>query len=114
MHFRRGISTGIGYVEKRKKYRWKGPWTMAEWGNWVTDGIAGRARKMAEIEEKEWAAAVDKWNAEVDRRERMGGIAKAVAKPQFVQGRCPYCCQRRNWRTACSGGVVLGRLLEVT
>jgi hypothetical protein len=24
---------------------------------------------------------VDKWNAEVDRRERMGGIAKAVAKP---------------------------------
>ena len=72
----------LGHVEKRKKYRWKDPsWTMAEWGNWVADGIAGRARKMAEMEEKEWVASVDKCNAEVDRRERMGGIAKAVAKP---------------------------------
>jgi hypothetical protein len=26
-------------VEKRKKYRWKDPWTMAEWGNWVAYGI---------------------------------------------------------------------------
>jgi hypothetical protein len=32
---------------------------MAEWGNWVADGIAGRARKMAEKEEKEWVALVD-------------------------------------------------------
>jgi hypothetical protein len=45
---------------------------------WVADGIAERARKMAEMEEKEWVASVDKWNAEVDRRERMGGIAKAA------------------------------------
>jgi hypothetical protein len=29
--------------------------------------IAGRARKMAEKEEKEWVALVDTWNAEVDR-----------------------------------------------
>jgi hypothetical protein len=71
----------LGHVEKRKKYRWKDPWTMAEWGNWVADGIAGHARKMAEMEEKEWVASVDKWNAEVDRRERMGNIAKAVARP---------------------------------
>jgi hypothetical protein len=47
------------YVEKRKKYRWKDPWTMAEWSNWVADGIAaGRARKMAEKEEKEWLGGV--------------------------------------------------------
>jgi hypothetical protein len=59
----------LGHVEKRKKYRWKGLWTMAEWGNWVADGIAGRARKMAEMEEKEWVVSVDKWNAEVDRGE---------------------------------------------
>jgi hypothetical protein len=71
----------LGHVEKRKKYRWKVPWTMAEWGNWVADGNAGRARKIAEMEEKEWVASVDKWNTEVDRRERTGGIAKAVAKP---------------------------------
>jgi hypothetical protein len=57
----------LGHVEKRKKYRWKDPWTMAEWGNWVADGIAGRARKMAEKEEQEWVALVDTWNAEVDR-----------------------------------------------
>jgi hypothetical protein len=37
--------------------------------NWVADGIAGRARKMAENEEKEWVALVDIWNAEVDRRD---------------------------------------------
>jgi hypothetical protein len=42
-----------GHVEKRKKYRWKDPWTIAEWGNWVADGIAGCAGKMAEKEEKE-------------------------------------------------------------
>jgi hypothetical protein len=54
---------------------------MTEWGNWVADGIAGSARKMAEKEEKEWVAQVDKWNAEVDRRERLGGITKEVAKP---------------------------------
>jgi hypothetical protein len=41
------------YVEKRKKCRWKDPWTFAEWDNWVADGIAGRARKMTEMEEKE-------------------------------------------------------------
>jgi hypothetical protein len=23
----------LGLVEKRKKHRWKDPWTMAEWGN---------------------------------------------------------------------------------
>jgi hypothetical protein len=70
-------------VEKRKKYKWKDPWTMTEWGNWVADGIAGSARKMAEREEKEWMAQVGKWNAEVDRRERerLGGITKEVAKP---------------------------------
>jgi hypothetical protein len=34
---------------------------MAEWGNWVADGIAGRARKMAEKEEKEWVAVVGIW-----------------------------------------------------
>jgi hypothetical protein len=59
----------LGHVEKRKKYRWKDPSTIAEWGNWVADGIAGRARKMAEKEEKEWVALVDTWNAEVDRRD---------------------------------------------
>jgi hypothetical protein len=49
----------LGHVEKHKKYRWKDPWTMAEWGNWVAaDGIAGRARKMAEREEKEWVTSV--------------------------------------------------------
>jgi hypothetical protein len=32
--------------------------TMAEWGNWVADGIAGRARKMAEKEEQEWVELV--------------------------------------------------------
>ena len=42
----------LGHVEKRKKYRWKDPWTVVEWGNWVADGITGRARKMAEKEEK--------------------------------------------------------------
>jgi hypothetical protein len=47
---------------------------MAEWGNWVADGIAGRARKMAEKEEQEWVELVDTWNAEVDRRDRMGGV----------------------------------------
>ena len=36
---------------------------------------------MAEKEEKEWVAQVDKWNAEVDRRERLGDVAKEVAKP---------------------------------
>jgi hypothetical protein len=40
---------------------------MAEWSNWVADGIAGRAKKMAEKEEKEWVALVDTGNAEVDR-----------------------------------------------
>ena len=54
---------------------------MAKWGNWVADGIAGRARKMAENEEQEGVASVDAWNAEVDRRDRMGGVAIAVAKP---------------------------------
>jgi hypothetical protein len=34
---------------------------MAEWYNWVADGIPGRARKMAEMDEKEWVASVDKW-----------------------------------------------------
>jgi hypothetical protein len=54
-----------------------------EWGNWVADGIAGSARKMAEKEEKEWVwrRLINKWNAEVDRRERLGGITKEVAKP---------------------------------
>ena len=46
----------------------KDPWTMTEWGNWVADGIAGRARKIAEKEEQEWVALVDTWNGEVDRR----------------------------------------------
>jgi hypothetical protein len=54
----------LGHVEKRKKYRWKDPWTMAEWGNWVADGIAGRARKMAQMaekdEEQEWVALVER------------------------------------------------------
>ena len=68
-------------MQKRKKYKWKDPWMMTEWCNWVADGIAGSARKMAEKEEKEWVAQVDKWNAEVDRRERLGGITKEVAKP---------------------------------
>jgi hypothetical protein len=56
---------------------------MTEWGNWVaTDGIdAGSARKIAEKEEKEWVAQVDKCNTEVDQRERLGGITKEVAKP---------------------------------
>jgi hypothetical protein len=71
----------LGHVEKRKKYKWKDPWTMTEWGNLVADGIAGSARKMAEKEEKGWVAQVDKWNAEVDRRDRLGGITKEVAKP---------------------------------
>jgi hypothetical protein len=55
----------LGHVEKRKKYKWKDPWTMTEWGNWVADEIAGSARKIAEKEkeEKEWVAQVDKWNA---------------------------------------------------
>jgi hypothetical protein len=51
------ITNSDMYVEKRKKYRWKDPWTMVEGGNWVVDGIAGRARKMAEMEEKEWVAS---------------------------------------------------------
>ena len=46
----------LGRVEKRKKYKWKDPWVMTEWGNWVADGIAGSTRKMAEKEEKEWVA----------------------------------------------------------
>jgi hypothetical protein len=102
----------LGHVEKRKKYRWKDPWAMAEWGNWVADGIAGRARTMAEKEEKEWVALVDTWNAEVDWRDRMGGVAKAVAKP--VRARAVSllpawklansmqwmlcCCVGRTWR----------------
>jgi hypothetical protein len=90
------------YVEKRKKYKWKDPWTMTEWGNWVADGIAGSARKMAEKEEKGWVAQVDKWNAEVDRREWLGGITKEVAKPVRAHGRC-LLCRRGNWRTACNG-----------
>jgi hypothetical protein len=57
-------------------------------------------------------ASVDKWNAEVDRRERMGGIAKAV-RSQFVQGQC-LSCRRGNWRTSCKMGVVLWEDLEVT
>jgi hypothetical protein len=65
-------------------------------------------RKMAEMEEKEWVASVDKWNAEVDRREWMGDIAKAVAKPVRVQGRCPSC--RRKLANSMQMGVVLGRL----
>jgi hypothetical protein len=39
----------LGHVEKRKKYRWKDPWTMAERGNWVADGIAGRAPLVSDI-----------------------------------------------------------------
>jgi hypothetical protein len=34
----------LGHMEKRKKYRWKDPWTMAEWSNWVADGILLDAR----------------------------------------------------------------------
>jgi hypothetical protein len=63
---------------------------------------------MAEMEEREWVASVDKWNAEVDRRERMGGIAKAVAKP--VRARAvPLlpACKTGEQHTV---GVVLGRL----
>jgi hypothetical protein len=65
------------------------PWAMAEWGNWVADGIAGRARKMAEKEEKEWVAVVGIWNAEVDRRDQMGGVAPPVLLFSF-----PWCLVR--------------------
>jgi hypothetical protein len=74
----------LGHVEKRKKYKWKDPWTMTEWSNWVADGIAGSAWKMAEKEETEWVAQVDKWQMErggADRRELLGGVTKEVAKP---------------------------------
>jgi hypothetical protein len=85
----------LGHVEKRKKYKRKvPPWTMTEWGNWIADGIAGSARKMAE-KEKEWVAQVDKWNAEVDRRERLGGVTKEVAKP--VQARAVPLMPARKW-----------------
>jgi hypothetical protein len=46
---------------------------MAEWGNWIADGIAGNARKQAEREELEWNVQVDAWNAKVDRREAAAG-----------------------------------------
>jgi hypothetical protein len=78
---------------------------MAKWGNWVADGIAGRARKMAEKEKKEWVASVDTWNAEVDRRDRMGGVAKAVAKPVCART-VPLLPACGNWRTTCSGCCV--------
>jgi hypothetical protein len=60
-----------------------------------------------EMEEKEWVASVDKWNVEVDRRERMGGIAKAVAKP--VRARAvPLLAVETDKQHAV--GAVLGRL----
>ena len=71
----------LGHVEKRKKNRVLDKWTMAEWGNWIADGIAGNARKQAEREELEWNVQVDAWNAKVDRREATGGVTRPVVKP---------------------------------
>jgi hypothetical protein len=71
----------LGHVEKRKKNRVLDKWTMAEWGNWIADGIAGNARKQAEREDLEWNVQVDTWNAKVDRREAAGGVTRPVVKP---------------------------------
>ena len=71
----------LGHVEKRKKNRVLDKRTMAEWGNWIADGIAGNARKQAEREELEWNVQVDAWNAKVDRREAAGGVTRPVVKP---------------------------------
>jgi hypothetical protein len=58
---------------------------------------------MAEKEENEWVAVVDKWNVEV---------AKAVAKP--VRARAvPLLPWRGNWPTACNGCCVGWEDLEV-
>jgi hypothetical protein len=68
-------------LKKGKKNRVLDKWTMAEWGNWIADGIAGNARKQAEREELEWNVQVDAWNAKVNRREAAGGITRPVVKP---------------------------------
>jgi hypothetical protein len=72
----RGASSAWAYAEAQEVQVERPLDDDREWCNWVADGIAGSARKMAEKEEKEWVAQVDKWNAEVDRRERLGGITK--------------------------------------
>jgi hypothetical protein len=68
---------------------------------------------MAEMEEKEWVASVNKWNAEVDRREWMGGVEKAVVNP--VRARAVPLLPTWKLGEQHAMGVVLGvEDLEVT
>jgi hypothetical protein len=62
----------LGHVEKRKKYKWKDPLAMTEWG---TTGSARERWRKRNKRRSGWCRLLIKWNVEMERGERIGSVA---------------------------------------
>jgi hypothetical protein len=76
-----------GHVEKRKKDR--KTWTFEEIGNDKSDLIAGRCMRAAAQDGRDDAAALVKWNAQVDAHGRNVREAVLEGDLQAAQGVVP-------------------------